>query len=563
MIAALGLGVLFFLSGGEDPSTEEAKPAPWFRDATAESGVRFTHDWGATPERHLPETMGAGAAIFDANEDGLLDIYFVQGGPFPPRAGDDLPTNRLYLNRGGSFESGDMFVDATAQSGDAAHTGYGMAVTCGDANGDGHTDLFVTNFGRDVLLLGDGAGSFTDATESAGLIDDRWTAGAVFFDADGDGDQDLYVTAYLAIDVDDPQWCGRREQAWRSYCHPDNYQGLHDRYWENQGDGTFRDRTEQAGLADNRGKGLGVVAWDLDGDRDLDLYIANDSTENRMWSNDGEGGFSDSTLLSGTGVSGDGLTEAGMGIAVGDVDHDQRPDLLVTNYDNESNTLYVNNGRWFRDQTLRSGLDAPSRILVGFGVALADFDHDAHLDLVVANGHIIHNIDLYNDGKTHAQVLQLYRGGGDATFQQVPPDEAGDAFGGSYVGRGLYTGDLDNDGDLDLVLTQCGGPALILENLAPQGSATIFRGLEPGCRVDIDSGSSEVTRSFRSGGSMPSYFGHSATELHMTLGDADQRIEGYEIVHPDGKPAGTVRGRPRPVVRLELGPDGKYVEPRE
>ena len=557
-------------SASEQAATDEAdaKQAPWFRDVTQKSGINFVHDWGATPERHLPETMGAGAAIFDANEDGWLDIYFVQGGPFPPGAGEGLPTNRLYLNRANPFKTGINFVDATDQSGDAAHTGYGMGVTCGDANGDGHTDLYVTNFGPDVLLLGDGKGGFTDVTAASGIQDDRWTAGSAFFDADGDGDQDLYVTAYVAIDVEEPEWCGRKEEGWRSYCHPDQYEGLADRYWENQGDGTFLDRTKEAGLADNGGKGLGVLACDLDNDRDIDLYIANDGTENRLWLNDGKGHFTDRTMRSGTGVNANGLTEAGMGIAVGDVDHNRYLDLLVTNFDDESNTLYLGRKQSFRDSTVISGLEAPSRLPVGFGVVLADFDHDTHLDLMVANGHIIHNIDLYHDGKTHAQALQLFAGGGDGSFAQVPPASAGDAFAGRYVGRGLYTGDLDNDGALDVVVTQCGGPAVVLENLTPQGRGFVIRGLEVGCEIQINYSSGDDVTEFYRLSSSPSYFGYCAKELHVTSGEFDLMnhwdygIEGYAIYHPDGEIADTGFGAFPLVFRLKLGPDGRYVEVR-
>jgi len=511
----------------EAPPTARA-PAAWFVDRTAASGVDFVHVAGETEERHLPETMGAGGALVDVDGDGDLDLYLLQGGPMRLGGGapgtfrdppGELPVNRLWLNRGG-FE----FEDATGASGDAAHPGYAMGVCAGDVNGDGAVDLYVTNLGEDVLLLGDGAGSFRDATAESGLGDPRWTGAATFFDADADGDLDLYVAGYLEVDLEHPMWCGKREPGWRSVCHPDAYPGLADRFWRNRGDGTFEDATAAAGFRDTDGKGLGVAALDVEGDGDLDLYVANDSTENRLWINDGAGRFEDGTLLSGTGVNGRGATEAGMGIATGDTDGDGRVDLFVTNFDDESNTLYVNEGDgMFRDLTAPRGLEAPSRLPVGFGTVLADFDHDGDLDLAVANGHIVHNIHLYNDGKTHAQLAQLFENDGSGRFVERP--EAAGALGAEpFVGRGLYSGDLDGDGDLDLVLTQCGGRAHLFENVRPTTPGHVLTGLPHGARVAVHAKDGRVL--VRTAGPEGSYFGQCAPGVHLGLApDAVERIE--------------------------------------
>lgn len=494
--------------------------APWFVDATSESGVDFTHDAGLTPQKHLPETMGAGAALVDVDNDGDLDLYLLQGGPMrgggaapgefvEPRGA--LPTNRLWLNDGaGRFE------DITARSGAAAHTGYAMGLAAGDVNGDGYVDFYVTNLGADVLLLGDGKGGFRDGTASSGLRDERWTTAATFFDADGDRDLDLYVTGYVLVDLAHPLWCGERKEGYRSACHPDAYEGLQDRLWINQGDGTFVDETVARGVGDSFGKGLGVIACDVDGDGDLDLYVANDSVENRLWLNRGDGTFEDGTLLSGTGVDGRGLTEAGMGLASGDVDGDGDLELFVTNFDDESNTLYSNLGAaQFEDITIRAGLEGPSRTPVGFGCVLEDFDLDGDLDLAVANGHIIDNIALYSDGKTHAQFAQLFENDGKAKFTQR--DEfAGALRAEPFVARGLYAGDLDGDGDRDLVLTTCGGKARILRNVRGAGGALVIRGTPRNTVLELIGASG--ARKVREALGQPSYFGQGAEDVVAALG---------------------------------------------
>jgi len=491
----------------------------WFVDVTAASGVDFVHDAGLTPEKHLPETMGAGAALVDVDGDGDLDLYVLQGGPMRlggERAGEfrepegKLPTNRLYLNDGAG-----KFVDATARSGAAAHSGYAMGVAAGDVNGDGHVDLYVTNLGADVLLIGDGTGFFRNATQSSGLRDERWTSATTFFDAEGDGDLDLYVAAYVEVDLSKPLWCGERKDSYRSACHPDAYPGLGDRLWINRGDGTFVDATQAAGLSDSTGKGLGVIAGDFDRDGDLDLYVANDSTENRLWFNRGDGTFEDGTLLSGTGVDGRGMTEAGMGLASGDVDGDGDLELFVTNFDEESNTLYSNlGGGMFDDVTMQSGLEAPSWLWVGFGCVLEDFDLDGDLDLAVANGHIIDNIALYHDGKTHAQFAQLFENDGGGRFKELI-EAAGELRARAFVGRGLYAGDLDGDGDADLVLTECGGRTRLYRNVRGAGGLAI-RGAPRNSQMEL--GGASGKRVLREQLGQPSYFGQGGDEVLTSLG---------------------------------------------
>lgn len=497
-------------AGPTSPAGNAAAPpttggGAWFLDVTETSGVDFGHEWGPTPERHLPETMGGGGALLDVENDGDWDLYLIQSGslptePNPPR--DDEPPNQLFQNAGDG-----TFLDVTDRAGAAAHRGYGQGVAAGDIDGDQLEDLYVTNFGPDVLFGNAGDLSFDDLTESSGISDDRWTTGAVFFDADSDGDLDLFVTGYVAIDPSNPVYCGRQGAGLRAYCNPDQYEGLRDRLWINDGQGAFIDGSSAAGLTDTAGKGLGALAADFNGDGRLDVYVANDSVENRLWTQGPDGVFNDATLLSGTGVNANGMSEAGMGLAAGDVDRDGDLDLFVTNLDEESNTLYRNDGEWFTDVTARAGLDAASRPWVGFGAVLEDFDLDGDLDLAIANGHILHNIDRYHEGRTWAQPMSLYENDGEGRFDTAN-HRLGPIANQSFVGRALLPGDLDGDGDSDLVLVQCGRTARILFNQTPldrpslrvigAGTGTTFQG--PGDSLWLSSAG-------------PSYYGRGAPEI--------------------------------------------------
>ena len=490
-----------------------ASAGPFFVDRTEDVGLSFLHDAGASDEKHLPETMGHGVVLFDPDEDGDLDLYVVQSGPLQ----GERPPNRLFLYEGGSFE------DRTEASGDAAHRGYGMGAACGDADGDGHLDLYLTCFDDDALLLGDGRGGFRDATVQSGLADPRWTTGAVYFDADWDGDLDLYVTAYVEVDLDHPVWCGRREPGWRTVCHPDRYDGLQDRLWINQGDGAFLNATETHGVADSLGKGLGVVASDIDDDGFLDLYVANDSVENRLWHNQGDGTFVDESLISGTGVNRYGATEAGMGLASGDIDGDGDFDLYVTNFDHESNTLYRNDGQlFFTDHTPSFGLEAPTRLPVGFGTLLQDFDNDTDLDIALVNGHIVDLIERYHDGQTYRQKA-LYFENAKGLFNDRS-EAVGDLTSRPRVGRSLISGDVDGDGDLDLIATECGGPLVFLRNEFMGERGLFLAGLPPGVRVIATLEDGRVLH--REAGPQPSYLGQTAAQMHLGLaGVSLSRIE--------------------------------------
>lgn len=538
----LSLGMLCgaAVCGAQDTPSKASPPGdtPCWSDISADVGLEFQHRHFGHGEKYMPENMGAGAALFDADGDGRLDVYFVQGAPWPSASspGEGAPrqatvTNQLFLQ-----QADGRFVDVTAASG-AADTGYGMGVAVGDVDGDSDLDVYVTNFGSDALYRNRGDGVFEDVTAAAGLGLGGWSAGAAFLDLEGDGDLDLFVSRYLDYDPAASKWCGNARRKIRSYCHPDIYSGASDRLYRNRGDGTFEDISATAGLRPAaKAKGLGVLTYDLDGDGYQDVYVANDSTMNFFYRGQGRGRFQEDALLHGLGFNGSGAAEASMGIAYGDLDGDGDGELYLTHLDQESNTLYRGGGGTFEDATRKAGLERPSMPWVGFGTAMLDVDHDGDLDLMVANGHIIDNIALFDGSRSHRQPLQLMLNDGRGRFR-----DASSRLGSRQplVGRGLATGDVDGDGDLDVLVTQNGDRALLLRNdCAPPSSALKLRlrGAKNtgavGARVELRRGELRRVRHVTGGGS---YLSHSAAEVHFGVG-LDHDIPWEVIVRwPNGK----------------------------
>ena len=440
-----------------------------FSEVAADVGLRFHHDAGAAGGLHLPETMGAGVAWIDFDGDGWLDLYLVQSGPFPPDDGEGS-ADRLFRNLGP--DGAGEFRFAPAGGGDVAR-GYGQGVVAADVDGDRDVDLFVSRYGPTVLLRNDGAGRFAAAERlpaavpEAGADEFPWGSSMALADADGDGDLDLHVSRYLDYDPDHGLDC-RREgpESPPEVCDPSLFTGQHDRFYTNRGGGGFVDATAAAGLAGADGKGLGVLFTDLNADGRPDLYVANDLTLNLLFGNRGDGTFEDLSLLSGAAVNRNGRPEAGMGLAVADFDLDGDPDLAVTNFDVETNTLYRNAGPGpgllFEDVSATAGFGQPSFNLLGFGIVAEDFDRDGALDVYVANGHIF--ASPRRDNTEHRQRNLLLRGrSGDAagSFSEVRcvwTDED------PLVSRGAAVADYDNDGDADLAVTANDGPARLWRN---------------------------------------------------------------------------------------------------
>ena len=447
-----------------------------FVEVASDAGVRFDHDNGMVGNLWLAEIVGAGVAVFDFDGDGWLDIWLVQGGPLASRAsrasreGSPLPSDRLFKNAGAVGASAALrFVDITDASGVRA-TGYGMGIATGDIDNDGDLDVFLANFGRNQLFENLGAGRFRDITVSAGLGAAReWSVSASFVDVDGDGLLDLFVGNYLDFTLAGHKEC--RDLASRlGYCAPTAYLPVRDRLYRNAGDKRFEDITVAAGIAEAQAGGaMGVVATDVDDDGDTDIYVANDGVANHLWINQGGGNasrFIDEALLAGVALNGDGAAEASMGVDAEDYDGDCDVDLFLTHLRTETNTLYVNNGGWFTDASNRAGVAGASGPYTGFGTAWFDADNDGDLDLFSANGAVRAMAGQRDAGEDHPlrQRNQLWLNDGQGRYRE---SAGGTAFDLVEVSRGAAFGDLDNDGDMDIVVTNNGGPARLYRNESP------------------------------------------------------------------------------------------------
>jgi hypothetical protein len=505
-----------------------------FREASREAGLVFTHINGASPEKHFVEIMGSGALFFDFDSDGWLDIFLVDGGSEADPKVARTARHRLYRNRqNGTFE------DVTARSG-IQNRSYGMGACAGDYDNDGLVDLYITNAGPNQLYRNTGNGVFTDVTLKAGVGSALWSMSCAFADFDRDGRLDLFVTNYVDMGKERNRFCGNtRPVLLRSYCNPLNFQPSPSVLYHNTGTGTFTDTTKRAGVGPYRGNGLGVAVGDYDDDQWPDVFVANDGVPNFLFHNDGQGRFTENSLVAGVSVASDGKARAGMGTAFGDADGDGRLDLVVTNHETEMHSLFRNLGDGsFADATVTSGIGPATLPFVGFGVVFADYDNDADLDVSIVNGHVIDNIAMFRSGAKHAQPRLLLQNTGAGRFRDAR-SQSGPGFGVEKVGRTIVAGDVDNDGDLDLLVTNNGGTADLLRNDGGnRGSSLLLRLVGTasnrdaiGARVRVTTGSRTQIREVTSGSS---YLGQGDMRLHVGLGVAST-VDRLEIRWPSGK----------------------------
>ncbi len=564
VFAALSTGLVLALTGlflgcqsARVPSSDEAtadEPA-WFEDVTEQVGLHFVHDAGPAGTYFVPQILGSGGALFDFDGDGLLDLYLVHNAGPGSRS-----TNRLFRQtRDGRFE------DVSAGSGlDVA--GHGMGVAVADVNNDGLPDVLLTEYGGCRLFLGDGKGHFTDASDQLGARNPLWATAACFFDYDRDGWLDLVVTNYLEYD---PASVCRDAYGKPDYCSPHTFRGSVSKLYHNQGRGPdgrwrgFEDVTLKSRLGLHRGAGLGVVCADFDGDGWPDIFIANDAQPNHLWLNQHDGTFREEGLSRGVALDGRAMTPGNMGIALGDINGDGLFDLYVTHLTDEMNTLWQQGPRgFFQDRTAAAKLSSTRWQGTGFGTVLADFDHDGTLDLALVNGRVSRLEGTEPAGAAefwtpYAERNQLLAGDGGGHFRDLSAGQPS-FCGRPGVYRALMYGDVNNDGALDLLVTEVAGPARLFRNTAPKrGHWLMVSALDPACG-GRDAYGAAITvsagrrRWLRWNNPASSYLCSNDPRAHFGLGDSDQ-IDGIHVLWPDGAAEDFPGGKADRWVRLRKG----------
>lgn len=503
---------------------------PMFRDVAVSAGLDVTHVSGASDQKFLPEILGSGGLFFDFDDDGWLDIFLVDGGSFADPAVAQRARHRLFRNRGnGTFE------DVTAASG-IRHREYGMGACAGDYDNDGLIDLYLTNVGPNVLYRNTGHGRFSEVANAGGAAAALWSTSCAFLDLDRDGDLDLFVTHYVDTTGKKNEFCGNAgPPPIRDYCHPLIYPPSSSILYRNTGK-SFEDISAESGVAAVRGNGLGIAVTDIDDDGWPDVFVANDATPNFLFHNTGSGRFIEMASLAGVAVAADGKARAGMGTAFADFNGNGRPGLIVTNHETEMHGLFLNvDGRVFSDVTVRSGVGPATRSSVGFGVVFFDYDNDTRLDIAIANGNVMATAPLVRAGARYAQRNLLLRNTGDR-FQDMK-EQAGPGFSPEMVSRALAAGDIDNDGDVDLLITNNNGRPNLLLNEGGRANAILVRTIATtgnrggiGTRLTLVTDGHRQVREVQSGSS---YLGQNDLRAHFGLGQSN-RAERLEIRWPGG-----------------------------
>jgi hypothetical protein len=545
MFFALYLSAFSLAQGGHPPPVAppagaksricKGRQVPELEDVTQKAGIRFRHVL-APEKKYIAESMSGGVILIDSDRDGWLDIYFANAPTLEMALKHQPAKGALYRNnRDGSF------TDVTDKSGIAPCFGMGGAV--GDINNDAWPDLYLTCLSGNHLYKNNGNGTFTDVTTKAGVSDGRWSTGAAFGDYDGDGFVDLMVTNYVDFRLDDPPAFGKsancKYKGMDVQCGPRGLRGAGDSLFHNNGDGTFTDVSKSAGVSDAPGYfGMGVIWSDFNNTGRPDIYVANDSTPNYLYRNDGNGKFTDISFESGTAVSQDGLEQGSMGIAIGDYLHSGRPSMYVTNFADEYSTLYRNDGKWdFHDVSYQSGVALPSLSFVKWGTAFLDVDNDGWLDLIAVNGHVYPQIDALKSSPGYREAGNLLLNQMDTTFCDAS-DQAGPALMQRRVYRGLAVGDLFNDGQVDVVVGDLDGSPVILKNHGVPGRHWVsfeLAGVKSnrlgiGARLTIIADGITQTEEIHSGGS---YLSQNDLRVHFGLGTAN-KIDSLEIRWPGG-----------------------------
>ena len=527
-----GLGIPFLTQAHQSAPTRKPQGplAPIrFRNVARSAGLDFVLENSPTPRKHMIETMTGGVAAFDYNNDGLMDIFFVNGAAIPSLQKESPKyLNRLFRNEGGM-----KFVDVTAEAG-VGGEGYSMGAAVGDFDNDGHSDLFVAGVYHNILYRSLGNGKFEDITQQAGIKSDKWSVAAAWLDYDNDGWLDLFVVNYAKFSINDDRFCGDRERNIRAYCHPMYFEGLTNTLYRNRRDGTFEDVTEKSGIGGYIGRGMGISTADYDNDGFMDVYVTNDNQANFLFHNRGDGTFEDVSLEAGVALTSNGVALASMGTDFRDYDSNGLPDIFFTALAGETFPLFRNlGGGMFEDATYSSHLGPTASLRSGWGNGFFDLNNDGWKDLFTANSDASDTIDLTSKSTHYRQPNSVFANLGDGTFKDVSA-EVGEDFQASGPHRGCAFADFDNDGKIDIVVSALGAPAELWQNVSPAdnhwlmikliGSRSNRDGI--GARIKIGDQYNHMTTSV-------GYASSSAQGVHFGMGNLE-KADRIEIRWPSG-----------------------------